>query len=119
MGFLFLFPSVCFPDNDSDYFTIADIVPATSCPAPWRQVNANGTPVCVAPSGPGCFTIKYKPTRYYRFVRGTVAGIQFGQTCAFGPTGRTQLLSGERCGGGGFLCVGEKGVGGEIGEVGW
>jgi hypothetical protein len=64
------------------------------CPTAWKFADASGTGVCVPPRGPGCFSVNYTPGVPYRFVRGNVAGIQFGQVCGFGPNTRTHLLNG-------------------------
>jgi hypothetical protein len=64
----------------------------TTCMSPWvYSADANA---CVAPSGPGCHVLSFKPTVNYRYIRGTVSGVQYGETCAFGPAGRTTRLEG-------------------------
>jgi hypothetical protein len=65
---------------------------AATCPAPWVfDVDAGA---CVAPSGPGCHPVSWKPLRPYRYVRGTAVGVQFGEVCAFGPPGRPTSIEG-------------------------
>ena len=94
---LLLAAAAVFAPADATYVPLASINNPTSkadCPAAWKFADASGTGVCVPPHGPGCFSVSYTPGVRYRFVRGSVSGVQFGQVCGFGPSTRTHLLSG-------------------------
>ena len=76
-----------------------------SCPAPWvysaaadvSGVASSGGAVgaCVIPTSAtgGCFSAFFTPTLKYKFIRGTVLGVQFGDVCAFGPASRPDNLN--------------------------
>ncbi len=50
---------------------------------------------CVAPSGPACHSAFFTPNIKYRYIRGSVLGVSFGEVCAFGGAGRSNKLNGE------------------------
>ena len=86
-------------------YNIADGSGGLNCPAPWVYsaaadvsgvVSSNGnTGACVIPAGNGgCYSVTVDPTVRYRFLRGTVLGVQYGRVCAFGPTTRSKNLNG-------------------------
>ena len=71
----------------------------SACLSPWEYDSTANA--CVAPDtdGADCHTLVFHPQAPYRFIRGTANAVQFGDACAFGPTGRTRRLEGtsHRC----------------------
>ena len=77
---------------------------ALNCPAPWVYAAAADVSAatgvvaapgaCVAPSGPGCHSVFVSPRGVFKYLRGTVLGVQFGAVCAFGPSTRSTALNG-------------------------
>ncbi len=85
--------------NGVDFTTVFSMPAAGPgvCPQAWPYDPV--ADACVLPSGPGCRAFVVRPNAPYKFVRGTVVGVQFGEVCAFGPLSRTTSLNGERGGG--------------------
>jgi hypothetical protein len=63
------------------------------CPTTWRYDAVSKT--CVAPFGPACHSFTVSINTPFAFVKGSAAGVQFGATCAFGPTGRPTSIDGQ------------------------
>jgi hypothetical protein len=57
-------------------------------------LDANSS-ACVAPFGPACHSVAVTINIPFAFVKGSAAGVQFGSTCAFGPTGRPTSIDGQ------------------------
>ena len=85
--------------------SIVDQAGVVTCPAPWVYSAAAdvsgvngvtaGAGACVIPAGAGgCFSVFFTPPEF-KFLRGTVLGVQFGDVCAFGPNTRSKNLNGE------------------------
>lgn len=67
-------------------------VSSSGCPSPWVY-SASGL-ACVAPYGPACHSVFVPASFPYSTVRGSASGVQFGDTCAFGPSGRPTSIEG-------------------------
>ena len=64
-----------------------------SCPSPWVYDAASSS--CTAPFGPGCHSVSFLPSSNFAYIRGRASGVQFGSTCAFGPSERSADIDGQ------------------------